>query len=91
LSNNIPNLNLKDITKNKALVRNAVLSSLKYKAIMGLKIEIVGRITRRATAAKSVIKGGQVGGLKNIDSSILGKSVGLLRGHQKPNLQNAFL
>jgi ribosomal protein S3 len=91
LYNNISTLNVGDLKKiNKTLVRNEVLMSTKYKAITGLKIQIAGRLTRRATAAKAVFKGGQVGGLRNIDSSVLGFSVGLLRGHQKPNIQKAF-
>ena len=91
LYNNISTLNVGDLKKiNKTLVRNEVLMSTKYKAITGLKIQIAGRLTRRATAAKAVFKGGQVGGLRNIDSSVLGFSVGLLRGHHKPNIQKAF-
>ena len=69
---------------------NEILANTKYKAITGVKIQIAGRLTRRATAAKAIFKGGQVGGLKNIDSSVLGFSVGLLRGHHRPNIQKAF-
>ena len=36
-----------------------------------------------------MFKVGQVGSLKNIDSSVLGHSVGLLRGHLRPNLEKA--
>jgi hypothetical protein len=81
---------VKDLKKiKKASVINEVLVSTKHKAITGLKIKIAGRLTRRAIAARAVVKGGQVGSLKNIDSSFLGHSVGLLRGHQRPNLEKA--
>lgn len=91
LYNNISTLNVGDLKKiPKTLVRNEVIMSTKYKAITGLKIQIAGRLTRRATAAKAVFKGGQVGGLRNFDSSVLGFSVGLLRGHQKPNVQKSY-
>ena len=79
-----------NLKKIKKTVRNEVIMSTKYKAITGLKIQIAGRLTRRATAAKAVFKGGQVGGLRNFDSSVLGFSVGLLRGHQKPNVQKSY-
>jgi ribosomal protein S3 len=90
LYNNISTLNVGDLKKIKKTVRNEVIMSTKYKAITGLKIQIAGRLTRRATAAKAVFKGGQVGGLRNFDSSVLGFSVGLLRGHQKPNVQKSY-
>lgn len=82
---------MKDLKKiKKASVRNEVLVSTKHKAITGLKIQIAGRLTRRAIAARAVVKGGQVGSLKNIDSSFLGHSVGLLRGHQRSNVTKAY-
>jgi group I intron endonuclease len=91
LSNSISTLNVKDLKKiPQASVRNEVLVSTKHKAITGLKIQIAGRLTRRAIAARAVVKGGQVGSLKNIDSSFLGHSVGLLRGHQRSNVQKAY-
>ena len=90
LYNNISTLNVGDLKKIQKTVRNEVIMSTKYKAITGLKIQIAGRLTRRATAAKAVFKGGQVGGLRNFDSSVLGFSVGLLRGHRNPNLQKSY-
>jgi ribosomal protein S3 len=87
----ISTLNIGGLKKiNKTSVRNEILACTKYKSTTGVKIQIAGRLTRRATAAKAIFKGGQVGGLKNIDSSVLGFSVGLLRGHHKPNIQKAF-
>jgi group I intron endonuclease len=91
LYDSISTLNVGGLKKiNKTSVRNEILACTKYKSTMGVKIQIAGRLTRRATAAKAIFKGGQVGGLKNIDSSVLGFSVGLLRGHHKPNIQKAF-
>lgn len=90
LYNNISTLNVGDLKKIPKTVRNEVIMSTKYKAITGLKIQIAGRLTRRATAAKAVFKGGQVGGLRNFDSSVLGFSVGLLRGLRNPNIQKSY-
>lgn len=90
LLNSISTLSVKDIKElkimKKELIRDAILVSTKNKAITGLKIQIAGRLTRRATAARAMFKVGQVGILKNIDSSFKGHSVGLLRGSQRPNL-----
>ena len=60
--------------------------STKYKTIAGLRIQIAGRLTRRAIAARSVFKVGQVGSLRNVYSSMKGLSAVLLRGHARPNL-----
>lgn len=91
LYDSISTLNVGGLKKiNKTSVRNEILACTKYKATMGIKIQIAGRLTRRATAAKAVFKGGQIGSLRNIDSSLLGFSVGLLRGHQKPNIQKSY-
>jgi uncharacterized protein (DUF2164 family) len=96
LYNNISTLNVESLgisnigvtppvvndSQEKTLIdqRNEVIMSTKHKVLTGVKIQIAGRLTRRATAAKAVTKGGQVGGLKNLESSTLGLSVGLLRG-----------
>jgi hypothetical protein len=75
---------------NKALERKKIISTMRHGKIMGLKIQITGRLTRRATAAKAVIKSGQVGSLKNMDSSVAGLPVGLLIGYHRPNVQKAY-
>jgi hypothetical protein len=91
LYNSISTLSVGDLKKiNKTLVRNDIIANTRYKAITGVKIQIAGRLTRRATAAKGIVKTGQTGGLRNIDSSVLGLPVGLLRGHQKPNVQKSY-
>jgi hypothetical protein len=52
-------------------------------------MEIAGRLNRRAIAARSVVKTGQVGSLKNLESSYKGLSSVVLRGHVRPNLEKA--
>lgn len=106
LYNNISTLNVESLgisnigvtppvvndSQEKTLIdqRNEVIMSTKHKVLTGVKIQIAGRLTRRATAAKAVTKGGQVGGLKNLESSTLGLSVGLLRGWQRANINKAY-
>ena len=71
---------------NKRLLLNELLVSTMYKVIAGLRIRIAGRLNRRAIAARSVVKTGQVGSLKNLKSSYEGLSAVTLRGHERPNL-----
>ncbi|RPB17888.1 hypothetical protein L211DRAFT_799415, partial [Terfezia boudieri ATCC MYA-4762] len=66
-----------------------VLVSTRYKSLAGIKMEIAGRLNRRAIAARSVVKTGQVGSLKNFESSYKGLSSVVLRGHVRPNLEKA--
>ena len=51
------------------------------------EIEAKGRLTRRFTASRSVLKRKWKGGLKNVDSSFRGLSTIMLRGIVKSNLQ----
>jgi hypothetical protein len=68
-------------------IEENVLSSIKYKNISGIRVQASGRITRRITAARAVLKFRYVGTLKNIDSSYKGLSSTVIRGNQKSNLQ----
>jgi hypothetical protein len=90
LLNNISNLSVENLKKNKLvnkhLLTNMGLSSIKYKAVVGARFEIGGRLTRRNIASKSVFKFGQIGTLKNIDASYKGLPVVILRGNHRPNL-----
>lgn len=89
---NVSSLNVDNLKKMESihkLLLNEVLVSTMHKAIVGLRIQISGRLNRRAIAARAVSKTGQVGTLKNIDSSIKGLSRGLLRGHLRPNVEHA--
>lgn len=62
-----------------------IYTSVKYKNIVGIKVEIKGRLTKRYRADRSIYLLRWKGGLKNIDSSFKRKSVILLRGNVKPN------
>jgi len=64
-----------------------VLKCLKHLKLRGVRVEAKGRLTRRATASRSVFKMKWKGGLKNVDSSFRGLSAIMLRGHVKSNLQ----
>jgi hypothetical protein len=64
---------------------------LKYKSIAGARLEAKGRLTRRFTASRSVLKIKWKGSLKNIDSSYKGLSSIMLRGHVKSNIQYSLI
>ena len=64
-----------------------VLGSLKHLNLRGIRVEAKGRLTRRFTASRSVLKRKWKGGLKNVDSSFRGLSTIMLRGIVKSNLQ----
>lgn len=66
---------------------NKILTITKYKSLIGVRFEIGGRLTRRNVAAKSIFKVGQIGTLKNIDSSYKEFKVVALRGHVRPNME----
>lgn len=68
-----------------------VRSWLKHMKLRGIRIEAKGRLTRRATASRSVFKMKLKGGLKNVDSSFRGLSTIMLRGHAKSNVQYSLL
>jgi Mitochondrial ribosomal protein (VAR1) len=74
------------IIKNKSL-EELVLRDIKYKHIIGFRIEASGRLTRRYTASRSISKLRYKGNLLNIDSSYKGLSSLLLRNNNKSNLQ----
>ena len=60
---------------------------LKYKWIGGVRLEAKGRLTKRFTASRSLFKLKWKGSLQNTESSHLGLSAVILRGHVKSNLQ----
>ena len=64
---------------------------LKHLKLRGIRVEAKGRLTRRATASRSVFKMKWKGGLKNVDSSFRGLSTIMLRGHAKSNVQYSLL
>jgi hypothetical protein len=59
--------------------------------LRGIRVEAKGRLTRRATASRSVFKMKWKGGLKNVDSSFRGLSTIMLRGYAKSNVQYSLL
>lgn len=65
--------------------------SLKHIKLRGIRVEAKGRLTRRATASRSVFKMKLKGGLKNVDSSFRGLSTVMLRGYAKSNVQYTLL
>jgi hypothetical protein len=64
---------------------------LKHMKLRGIRVEAKGRLTRRATASRSVFKMKWKGGLKNVDSSFRGLSTIMLRGYAKSNVQYSLL
>ena len=68
-------------------ITKTILNSIKYKFVNGLRIEAAGRLTRRYTAERSVLKVRYKGNIRNMDSSFKGLSTVLLRGHAKSNVQ----
>lgn len=73
--------------KRPVSLENYVLRSLKHLYLRGIRVEAKGRLTRRFTASRSVLKRKWKGGLKNVDSSFRGLSTIMLRGIVKSNLQ----
>lgn len=68
-------------------LQDTVLDAIKYKNVGGVKIQAAGRLTKRITASRSILKFRYVGTLRNIDSSYRGLSSAILRGNQKSNIQ----
>ena len=94
LLNNLTSVSVKQLKKNlnlKNKLINQIIVLTKYKALVGIRLKIGGRLTRRNVSAKSIIKVGNKGTLKNIDSSFRGLSAVILRGHVKSNVQYTML
>ena len=64
-----------------------IIKKLKYKDVTGFRIEAKGRLTKRYTASRSLLKVKYKGNLLNIDSSLKGLSSVLLKGNLKSNIQ----
>ena len=77
-----------DLKKNSMLCnKKNVINNLKYKYITGFRLQARGRLTRRYTASRSIVKTQYKGNLLNVDSSYKGLSSVLLKGNVKSNLQ----
>jgi len=90
------NLKINMINKSSSINRsvsleNYVLRSLKHVNLRGIRVEAKGRLTRRFTASRSVLKTKWKGGLKNVDSSFRGLSTIMLRGIVKSNTQYSMI
>lgn len=86
-----PNDVLERQINNKLLLRDSVFKSLKHKHTTGFRLEARGRLTRRYTASRSVLKFKYKGNLLNLDSSFRGVSSIILKGNLRSNLQHSKL
>lgn len=77
----------KDMTKSSSYLSKFVIKNLKYRNVTGFRLEARGRLTRRYTASRSILKVKYKGNLLNIDSSLKGLSSVLLKGNLRSNLQ----
>lgn len=89
-NNLLYNIFLQNNTKSKYL-KNIIFNNIKYKKVSGIKIQTVGRLTKRYTASRSLSKFSYKGNLINFNSSIKGYSSVMLRGKFRPNLQHTKL
>jgi len=87
LDNVLDNYFAKNKKSNNLDIEENILDSIKHKNVSGVWVQASGRLTRRITASKAVLKFRYVGTLKNIDSSFKGLSSTILRGNQKCNIQ----
>lgn len=88
LNNIIYKLYLKDGTDNKFnSLKKTVIDSIKYKRVTGVRLEAKGRLSKRSTASRSLLKVRYKGNLKNGYSSYKSLSSVMLRGNFKSNLQ----
>jgi hypothetical protein len=90
-TSNYTNNYLGDEIALKPSLLNNVLLFLKHKSMAGVRLEVRGRLTRRFTASRSVLKIKWNGSLKNVDSSYRGLSSVMLRGHVKSNVQYSIV
>ena len=81
---NIFNLN-KIYTKNLYIKDKIIYKSIKFRKIIGVRLEAKGRLTSRLTAARSIYKLRYKGNLKNIDSLNNMSSV-MMKGYLKSNI-----
>lgn len=76
-----------NIQDNRTVIYKNIFNNLKYKDVTGFRLEAKGRLGRRHTASRSVLKIKYKGNLLNIDSSHRGLSSVLLKGNLDSNLQ----
>ena len=71
--------------------KNNIIKTIKQQVVSGVRFEASGRLTRRLTAMRAVFKYRYEGSLKNIRSSLNGKSSTMLIGYVKSNLQYTLI
>ena len=76
-----------NLTKSSSSLSKFIIKNLKYKNVTGFRLEARGRLTKRYTASRSLLKVKYKGNLLNIDSSLKGLSSVLLKGNLKSNIQ----
>jgi len=81
----------KNFINNDSIVRKAILDSIKYKNMGGVRLRVKGRLTRRYRADRAIYKLRWKGGLKNIDSSYKGLSSIMFRGYLKSNIERSII
>jgi hypothetical protein len=64
-----------------------IINNLKYRNVTGFRVEARGRLTKRYTASRTVLRTEYKGNLLNMDSSLKGLSSVLLKGNLKSNIQ----
>jgi hypothetical protein len=67
-------------------LKEIILYHIKYKKIVGIRVSVSGRLTRRYTAARAVYKVKYQGNLQNVYASKKKYSYSLLRSKFQPNL-----
>jgi hypothetical protein len=72
-------------------IKHTVINLLKYKKIVGFKLQLKGKLTTRISSSRSSIKIKEKGNLSDIDSSLKKISSVNLRGYLKPNMQKSKL
>ena len=75
-------INELDFEKHK---QKSIYKSVKFRKIVGVRLEARGRLTRRLTAARAIYKLRYKGNLQNIDSVNNLSSI-LMRGYLRSNL-----
>lgn len=70
-------------------IRDIILDNIKYKNMMGAKLIVKGRLTKRYRADRAVYKIKWKGGLKDIDSAFKGLSTVQYRGYLDSNVQKS--
>lgn len=85
----IKDSNLERLKMNRVnnIIRSSIFKIIKYKWVNGIRLELLGRLSRRFIAQRSVFKYRYVGSTKNIDSSNKQLSTVILKNNISSNIQ----